>query len=106
MFGISGWEFIVLGVLALLIFGPERLPQALGQVGRVLRQLRKMANSAKRDLEEGLGPEFKDFDVNDLNPKQFLRKHLWEEDENEPAGRRTVATRLNGRRPPFDDEAT
>ena len=103
MFGISGGEFILLLLLALLIFGPDQLPKAAQQVGRVLRQLRTMANSASNDIKEGLGPEYKDFDVQDLNPKRFIQKHFWEEEEE--AGKKP-ASQLNGKRPPFDDEAT
>ncbi|OOC55603.1 MULTISPECIES: sec-independent translocase [Nocardiopsis] len=102
MFNISGGEFVLLLLLALLVFGPEQLPKAAQQVGRVLRQLRTMANSASNDIKEGLGPEFKDFDVQDLNPKRFVQKHFWEDEESE---KKPVA-RLNGKRPPFDDEAT
>src|SRR5688500_6082556 len=78
---------LVLVVLALVIFG-DKLPQAAGKAGRALRQLRQMANSAKADLREGLGPEFKDFDVADLNPKTFVRKHLLEDhdDDLRPSG--------------------
>ena len=101
-FGISGAEFIILLLLALLVFGPDQLPKAAQQVGRVLRQLRTMANSASSDIKEGLGPEYKDFDVQDLNPKRFIQKHFWEEGEAE----KKPASRLNGKRPPFDDEAT
>lgn len=63
MFNIGAGEFLVLSVLALLIFGPDQLPKAAAQAGRALRQLRKMADNAKRDIREGLGPEYKDFDV-------------------------------------------
>ncbi|MFE1170047.1 sec-independent translocase [Nocardiopsis sp. NPDC058789] len=103
MFGISGGEFVLLLLLALLIFGPDQLPKAAQQVGRVLRQLRTMANSASADIKEGLGPEYKDFDVQDLNPKRFIQKHFWEEEEEAD---RKPASQLNGKRPPFDDEAT
>ncbi|PWV52157.1 sec-independent translocase [Nocardiopsis sp. L17-MgMaSL7] len=103
MFGISGGEFVLLLLLALLIFGPDQLPKAAQQVGRVLRQLRTMANSASNDIKEGLGPEYKDFDVQDLNPKRFIQKHFWEEEEE---AERRPASQLNGKRPPFDDEAT
>ncbi|MEV2274339.1 sec-independent translocase [Nocardiopsis sp. NPDC050513] len=103
MFNISGGEFIVLLLLAVLIFGPDQLPKMAQQLGRLLRQLRTMANSATADIKDGLGPEFKDFDVQDLNPKRFVQKHFWEDDD-EPE--RRPAARLNGKRPPFDDEAT
>ncbi|MFB9802646.1 sec-independent translocase [Streptomonospora salina] len=106
MFNISAGEFITLAVLALVILGPEQLPKAAAQVGRVLRQLRTMANSAKADIQQGLGPEFKDFDVEDLNPRRFVQKHFWEADEEDDAGARRPASQLNGKRPPFDSEAT
>ena len=78
---LSPLNLLVLVVLALLIFGPDQLPKIAGQAGRALRDLRRIAESAKADLQEGLGPEFRDFDVNDLNPKAFVRKHLWDEFE-------------------------
>lgn len=105
MFNIGGFEFVVLGVLALLIFGPDQLPKAASQAGRMLRQLRRMADTAKDDLRQGLGPEFKDLDVQDLHPKRFVQKHFWEGGEDEARPKRR-ASLLNGKRPPFDEEAT
>ncbi|TQN30299.1 sec-independent protein translocase protein TatB [Haloactinospora alba] len=105
MFNIGVSEFIVLGVLGLLVFGPDQLPKAAAQAGRMLRQLRRMADSAKSDLQEGLGPEFSNLDVQDLNPKRFVQKHFWEADDEESPGKRATS-QLNGKRPPFDDEAT
>ncbi|GAA3742546.1 sec-independent translocase [Salinactinospora qingdaonensis] len=106
MFNIGAGEFIVLGILALLILGPDQLPKAASQAGRALRQLRKFADSAKNDLREGLGPEFKDFDVEDLNPRRFVQKHFWDDQEDSEPGPRRPAAKLNGRRPPYDREAT
>jgi sec-independent protein translocase protein TatB len=79
VFDLSITKLLVLGVLALIIFGPDQLPRLAGQAGRALRDLRRIAESAKADLQEGLGPEFQDFDFNDLNPRTFVRKHLWDE---------------------------
>jgi sec-independent protein translocase protein TatB len=72
-------KVLVLGVLALLIFGPERLPALAAQAGRALRELRRMAEGAKSELQENLGPEFSNFDIADLNPRHFVRKHLVDE---------------------------
>jgi sec-independent protein translocase protein TatB len=105
MFNIGAGELIILGVLALLIFGPDQLPKAAGQLGRLLRQLRRLADNAKTDIQQGLGPEFKDFDVQDLNPKRFVQKHFWEAEDDDDDLRRP-APQLNGKRPPFDTEAT
>lgn len=75
MFDVGFGEVLLLGVLALVIFG-DKLPTVAQQAGRTLRQLRQMANSAKRDLQEGLGPEFANFDPADLHPRRFVQKHL------------------------------
>jgi sec-independent protein translocase protein TatB len=71
-------------------------------------------DSARADLQEGLGPEFRDFDLNDLNPRNFVRKHLWDELEEDEAGRggkalgeaHDVALLSPGESPPYDVEAT
>lgn len=41
MFGIGGWEFILIAVLALLLFGPDKLPQFARTLGRVMRDFKK-----------------------------------------------------------------
>jgi sec-independent protein translocase protein TatB len=72
-------KLLILGVLALVIFGPDQLPKIASQAGRALRDLRRLADNARNDLRDGLGPEFKDFDVADLHPRNFVRKHLFED---------------------------
>lgn len=67
---------MILAVLGLMIFGPEQLPRMAAQAGKALRDLRRLAENARSDLSDSLGPEFKDFDFNDLNPRSFVRKHL------------------------------
>jgi sec-independent protein translocase protein TatB len=123
VFDLSFTKILVLAVIALIIFGPDQLPKIARQAGQALRDLRLIAERAKADLEEGLGPEFRDFDINDLNPKNFVRKHLWDEfdgnghgDGNgngatpvaEAARRETPGTALlsPGESPPYDSEAT
>ena len=86
MFDLSIEKILVLVVLALIIFGPDQLPKIAGQAGRALRDLRRIAESAKADLQEGLGPEFRDFDITELHPKNFVRKHLWDEFEGNGHG--------------------
>ncbi|WP_405888613.1 sec-independent translocase [Streptomyces sp. NBC_01136] len=69
-------ELVTLIVLAVLVFGPEKLPKMIQDVTRTIRKIREFSESAKQDIREELGPEFKDFDFEDLNPKTFLRKQL------------------------------
>lgn len=107
LFDVGLGEALLLLVLALVIFGPDQLPKVASQAGRALRQLRSMANSAKDDLRDGLGPEFADFDVADLNPRRFVRKHLLEDSDDydrEPSA--AEPTLPFGERPPYDTEAT
>ena len=79
MLDLSFGKLLVLAVIALVVFGPERLPSMAAQAGRMLRELRRMAEGARSELQDSLGPEFSQFDITDLNPKHFVRKHLMEE---------------------------
>ena len=76
MFDLSLPKLLILAVLALVVFGPNELPKIASQAGRFLRDLRRIAEGAQSDLREGLGPDFADFDVSDLNPRKFVTKHL------------------------------
>jgi sec-independent protein translocase protein TatB len=106
VFDVGIGEALLLVVLALIIFGPDQLPKVASQAGRALRQLRTMANSAKADLQEGLGPEFADFDVADLSPRRFVRKHLLDDFDDAPGAVAEEPLLPYGERPPYDPEAT
>ena len=120
MFDLSIPKLLVLAVIALVIFGPNELPKIAAQAGRALRDLRKIAEGAKNDLREGLGPEFSDFELEDLNPKRFVQKHFLDDLNGDSpsaasSGGRAAAqtpSRANGtllapgERPPFDPDAT
>ncbi len=71
MFGINGSEFIVLLVVAAIVLGPERLPQYAAQLGRLVRELRRMAQGASAQMRDELGPEFDDIDWRKLDPRQY-----------------------------------
>lgn len=112
MFGIGLPELLVIGVIAILVFGPDRLPEFARQAGRFLRQVRQFTQAARDDLRSELGPEFADLELTDLDPRQIVRKHILEamdEEDDEPA---TVPVRPGlrplerGERPPYDVEAT
>ncbi|KAA0935267.1 sec-independent translocase [Streptomyces apricus] len=69
-------ELVTIIVLAVLVFGPDKLPKMIQDVTRTIRKIRDFSESAKADIREELGPEFKDFEFEDLNPKTFIRKQL------------------------------
>ncbi|MFC9396691.1 sec-independent translocase [Streptomyces sp. NPDC057027] len=73
---IGALELVTLVVLAVLVFGPDKLPKVIQDVSRFIRKIREFSDSAKQDIRTELGPEFKDFEFEDLNPKTFLRKQL------------------------------
>jgi sec-independent protein translocase protein TatB len=85
VFDLSMSKLLFLAVIALIVFGPNELPKIAAQAGRALRDLRRIAEGAKADLKEGLGPEFQDFDFEDLNPRRFVQKHLLDEPGTMPA---------------------
>jgi sec-independent protein translocase protein TatB len=118
VFDLSISKLLVLAVIALVVFGPKELPKVAAQAGRALRDLRRIAEGAKKDLREGLGPEFADFEIEDLNPKRFVQKHLFDDFNGDsrtstaaaassPQPARTSTTLLApGERAPYDPDAT
>jgi sec-independent protein translocase protein TatB len=117
VFDLSFPKIAVLIVIALVVFGPDQLPRMAAQAGRALRDVRRLAEGARADLQEHLGPEFTDFDLNELNPKYFVRKHLLEDSEASADSKSgsagasrgddaPVSLLAPGESPPYDAEAT
>jgi sec-independent protein translocase protein TatB len=114
VFDLSLPKLLILAVLALVVFGPHELPKIAAQAGRALRDLQRIADGAKADLREGLGPEFSGFDLEDLNPKRFVHKHLFDDLNADQTAQQQPARQAAangtplapGERPPFDPDAT
>jgi sec-independent protein translocase protein TatB len=131
VFNIGPLEFVVLAAVALIVFGPDRLPELAKDAARMLRALREVAQGARSQLNSELGPEFADFDLSSLNPRTAIKNALLGDDdfgslnptesiqralrgEDEPV--RPPAVDLSkpaappplapGERPPIDPEAT
>ena len=71
MFDINGGEFLVLIVVALVILGPERLPQYAQQLGRLVREARTFAGKAREQVRAEMGEEFDDVDWQALDPRRY-----------------------------------
>ncbi|MGK3711097.1 Sec-independent protein translocase TatB [Arthrobacter sp. IK3] len=98
MFGINGYELIILAVLAVAILGPERLPEYASQLARLVRELRRMATGAREQLREEVGPEIDEVDWRKLDPRQYDPRRIIKEallDDVEEAVR-PAAGRSNG----------
>lgn len=114
MFDITGWEFVILIVLAVVILGPDRLPEYAAKLARLVRQLRVMAEGAKGQLKEQLGPEYEDinwrqYDPRQYDPRRIVREALLEPIDappSQPNGDEPLASRDPNRPTPYDADAT
>ncbi len=52
MFGISGFELVIVAVLALILLGPDRLPDAAKTLGKALREVRRATDDLKDKIED------------------------------------------------------
>ena len=77
MFNVGPMELLVLIVVGLIVLGPDKLPDLARDAARMVRTLRELANGARTQLKEELGPEFADLDLPDLrslNPRTALQR--------------------------------
>jgi len=71
VFDINGWEVIVLALVAVVVLGPERLPVYAAKLARGVRQARALAEGARAQLKEQLGPDFDDVNWRQYDPRQY-----------------------------------
>jgi sec-independent protein translocase protein TatB len=110
VFDVGLAEMAVIALVAVLVFGPDKLPEFARQAGRFLRKLRDFATSTRDELRSELGPEFSDLELRDLDPRAIVRRHIVEameeaEEESQPRGGKTRPL-AEGEVPPYDAEAT
>ena len=108
VFGSLGWpEMLTLLVVALLIFGPDKLPAVAKDAAQMLRTVRNMAKDARSQIKTELGPESSEFDLDSLNPRSFVQKNLFGDDEDDPALNtrpQRPASRVNSEQTPYDPD--
>jgi sec-independent protein translocase protein TatB len=71
VFGLSGEKLLILGIIAVIVLGPERLPEYAKGLANIIKSLRKMADGAKTQMKEELGEDFDDMDWRKLDPRQY-----------------------------------
>jgi sec-independent protein translocase protein TatB len=121
VFGLTFDKLVVIGVIALIVVGPERLPYYASQLARMVRSLRDLANGAKDRMREEMGPDFDDVDWKKLDPRQYDPRRIIREalaDDPAPvikpvsggapasAYAQRQAKLREGQETPFDGEAT
>lgn len=82
MFNIGPLELVILGIVAIIVLGPDRLPDLARDAARMLRTLRELATGARTQLRDELGPEFADMDLRNLNPRTALQRVILGDEEN------------------------
>lgn len=125
MFDINGWELLIILVVAAAVIGPERLPEYAAQLRVWVRQLRQMADGAREQLREQMGPDFesvdwKAYDPRQYDPRRIVREALLEngvipgdpgsgtgaEQHAGPTAARRAVSFDPGRSTPYDADAT
>ncbi|MPY09604.1 Sec-independent protein translocase TatB [Arthrobacter bussei] len=79
MLGINGLELVVLAIIAVVVLGPERLPEYAAQLARLVKGLRRMATGAREQLREEVGPELDEVDWRKLDPRQYDPRRIIKE---------------------------
>jgi len=121
-FGLTFEKLLLIGIIAIILIGPDRLPGYAAQFGRLVRSLRDMASGAKDRMREEMGPDYDDIDWKKLDPRQYdprriVREALLEDEDKPPKPTITVPQRESayaqrqrlireGKPAPFDIEAT
>jgi len=117
MFNNIGWgEVIIIAVVALFIFGPERLPHVVKDAADGLKKARRALTGVREQVNESLGDDLaqlRDLDLRQYHPKTFIRNQLFADDDEPPVRTgSTASTYVTGRSrdrgtpPPFDSDAT
>ncbi|TFC32124.1 Sec-independent protein translocase TatB [Cryobacterium sp. MDB1-18-2] len=89
MFGLTFEKLLLVGVVAVFLVGPEKLPHYAAMLGRVVRQLRVLASGASDRLRDEMGPDFDDvdwkkYDPRKYDPRRIIREALLDSDDTPP----------------------
>ena len=84
IFGINGGELIVLIVLALLLLGPDKIPEYLRKLREWIHKARQLAEGAKEQFKEETGTDFDEVDWQKYDPRQYDPRRVIREALSEP----------------------
>ena len=78
MFDVGLLELAVIALVAVIVLGPDKLPDLARQAAQLLHRARGLATNARDELRNELGPEYADLQLRDLDPRSIVRKHITE----------------------------
>ena len=64
-------KILIIGIIAVLLLGPQRLPMYAQKLAEFVKAVRRFADTAKDRMREEMGPEFDDVDWQKLDPRQY-----------------------------------
>jgi sec-independent protein translocase protein TatB len=107
MFDIGIGEILIVAVIGLLVFGPERLPRAAADAAKWVKQIRVMATGARQDLADSAGIDLSETvetvkSLQEFHPRR-LAANLLRDEPDVPA---PAPTQPPASRPAFDPDAT
>ncbi|WP_102192322.1 twin-arginine translocase TatA/TatE family subunit [Microbacterium aurantiacum] len=126
-FGLTFEKLLLIGLIAVMIIGPERLPRVAENFSKFVRRAGVFLRDTKSKVREEMGPEIDDVDWRKLDPRQYdprriIRDALLEEDPKPATPAAAIAEPVpeplsprrsqvspaftGGNPPPFDVEAT
>ncbi len=124
-FGLTIEKLLLIGIIAVFLIGPDRLPGYTAQFARLIKSMRDMAKGAKDRMKDELGPDFDELEWKKLDPRQYdprriIREALLEDDTPTPAVASAAVARpaiesayqkrqrylREGKPAPFDPDAT
>ena len=96
---INGSEFLVIALLALILVGPERLPEYVRGLRSVVLRLRALLKDGQAVLKEELGEDvdWAQLDPRTYDPRRIVREALFDDEDDTPAaGTASVAALATG----------
>jgi sec-independent protein translocase protein TatB len=96
---INGSEFLVIALLAVILVGPERLPEYVRGLRSVVLRLRALLKDGQAALKEELGEDidWSQLDPRTYDPRRIVREALFDDEDATPAaGTASVAALATG----------
>jgi sec-independent protein translocase protein TatB len=110
VFDIGIGEIILIAVIGLLVFGPERLPRAAADAAKWLKQIRSMASGARQELADSAGLDLTETVDTVRSLQEFHPRRLAADLLRDDSGDRASAEKRDSEPPParpaFDPDAT